>query len=92
MTLFDQLILDSYNYNPETGDLTYKDTGKSATLKKGTNFGLYIKHANRTILAHTVCWYLYYGVWPTHLEHINEDKCDNRIDNLKFKTKSHFRK
>ncbi len=37
-------------------------------------------------LAHHVVWFLNYGVWPNKeldLDHINRDKLDNRIENLR---------
>lgn len=39
--------------------------------------------------AHRVCWALHYGAWPPehlHVDHINEIKNDNRIDNLQLVT------
>lgn len=34
--------------------------------------------------AHRVAWFLYYGVWPVNqIDHINQIKTDNRIDNLR---------
>jgi len=33
---------------------------------------------------HKVCWYLYYGKWPEYeIDHVNRDKLDNRIENLR---------
>lgn len=39
--------------------------------------------------AHRVCWALHHGEWPPehlHIDHINEIKNDNRMDNLQLVT------
>lgn len=36
-----------------------------------------------TTMVHRVVWYLYYGRWPGELDHINRNKADNRIANLR---------
>lgn len=34
--------------------------------------------------AHRIVWALHYGVWPDHhIDHINEDKSDNSLENLR---------
>jgi len=39
--------------------------------------------------AHRVAWAMHYGSWPKHtIDHINGDKTDNRIENLRDVTKS----
>lgn len=71
-----------FTYNPNTGDITHKNTGEIASMKKGPVSGYFVIHDNKRIIAHKLAWYLYYGVWPITISHINGDKCDNRIDNL----------
>lgn len=32
---------------------------------------------------HHVVWYLHNGYWPSNLDHVNKDKSDNRVENLR---------
>lgn len=42
-----------------------------------------IKYRNRPYLAHRVIWKVVYGVDPLIVDHINENRSDNRIANLR---------
>lgn len=44
---------------------------------------------NRRYLAHRVVWAMEYGSWPdSFIDHINRDKTDNRIENLRLASNS----
>ena len=74
-----------------------KLTGRFLWLKhkKAERIGLYAEkdHPNgyrqiyifkRNYLAHRLAWVFSFGSWPeNHIDHINEDKKDNRIRNLR---------
>ena len=87
-------------YNPDTGHFTWKHregshgfngkfAGKSAFSVMrpcGVISGCVLgKH----YLAHRVAWAIYYGEWPDRdIDHINHDRSDNRITNLRLATRS----
>lgn len=73
-------------YDPETGVITRKKfrPGKVATHVAPCGH-LYVSCADRTYRAHRVAWLLYYGKEPNGiLDHIDMDKQNNRIENLRI--------
>jgi hypothetical protein len=82
-------ILARYNYDPDTGVFTHKFNKKNrkagAVAGYKTKVG-YIKLEikRRQFFAHRVAWLVTYGEWPSgSLDHINQNKADNSIDNLR---------
>jgi hypothetical protein len=58
----------------------------TATNKDGYRYGGIL---GQNYLAHRVAWGLHYGYWPTDLiDHINHNKSDNRIENLRVVSNS----
>jgi hypothetical protein len=81
-------------YDPETGKLTWKPragnprfnnrlAGKPAFAQPSD--GYLTGHINRkNYKAHRIAWAVAYGEWPNgDLDHINGDRSDNRIENLR---------
>lgn len=77
-------------YDAETGDVTFTDNRKGAVevgqlaghVRKDGYLGVY--HRDQNYMLHRVAWALHYGKWPEHtIDHINREKTDNRISNLR---------
>jgi hypothetical protein len=74
----------------EDGKVFWKEN-RGAKTKKGDRAGSLnstgyrqIQLNYRSYCEHRIIWLLVHGVWPdNHLDHINGDRLDNRIENLR---------
>ena len=77
------------DYDPETGVFTRlagKRAGKTTGSRVRAGY-VFIYLAGRTYKAHRLAWLYVYGSWPKALiDHINHDRADNRIVNLRDAT------
>lgn len=78
------------NYDGESGEFSLSENSKSRRLTVGTvHASGYVKIEidSRQYLAHRLAWLYVNGEWPpSQLDHINRDKRDNRIANLRLAT------
>jgi hypothetical protein len=75
-------------YDSETGDLYWIISNKKAGSNASNGY-MQIKIMQKVYCFHRVAWAIYYGEWPEQeLDHINRDKKDNRIHNLRLSTRN----
>lgn len=95
MTIEQELVA-AFRYNPATGELRWSpDKGPrgrrgviAGTLNGVTGY-LQVSYRGRKYKIHRLAWLLYYGKWPDNtVDHDNQIKTDNRIENLKDVTQA----
>lgn len=82
-------LTELVNYDPDTGVFTWKARGRGRVVGKELRRfdGRYIKIEldGRAYYAHRLAWFYVHGSMPEgEIDHKNEDKTDNRLDNLRL--------
>ena len=85
------------DYNPDTGIFTWKKqvapnikVGQKAGVMHSWTYYIIITFKNREYYAHRLGYYMYHGIDPLEkfIDHIDGDKINNKINNLRLATKS----
>lgn len=82
-------LKELFRYDPETGILTRRIT-RNYNAKAGDIVGCADKKGyllagvdGKTSKVHRIIWMLTYGYWPNIIDHIDGDKTNNAISNLR---------
>lgn len=82
-------------YNEHTGELVWRR--RQGTARAGQVAGYlkeegaltdnkmyrYIRIGGKDYSAHRLVWLYHHGGWPTEIDHVNRDRSDNRLANLR---------
>jgi len=87
-------LKERLHYEPETGVFTWLNGRRKAKTAgwKNTYEYLQIKltvdGVTKQYLAHRLAWFYMFGKWPKEIDHINRDRSDNRLCNLRLANRS----
>lgn len=70
---------------PSANAWNAKNAGKETLINQHTEGYLSARILGRSYLAHRVIWAFHHGEWPSEqIDHINHNRKDNRIENLRL--------
>lgn len=89
-----ELMRGMLEYFSDTGEIYWRTSGKGRNMGQaagtvGSQGYRQIRVRGKQYRAHRLAWLMHYGAWPAHqVDHINGERDDNRIENLRDVTQS----
>jgi hypothetical protein len=87
-------LRQAFDYNEKVGDLCWKYRPANnvkvgvPVRAKNTDGYYHVGFKRKVYTVHRIIWMLVYGEWPdAEIDHVNCDKNDNRLENLRLATK-----
>lgn len=75
-------LLSNFKYNHDTGELTRLSNGHTFNLPRKDGY-IQFRIKGSAYLAHRVIFFYFYNYMPEQIDHVNHDRSDNRLSNLR---------
>jgi hypothetical protein len=84
VNLTQEQVRELFTYDPETGILERKKISRFGTKTPNVNnYGYLVMNVGaQSYNVGAIAWLYTYGAWPKRLKYLNQNRADNRIDNL----------